>query len=115
VVNNSLDSEEHIVTHYLYEEDTYSLSPHKTQELKEEIISVFPNPTNSILYLKDHELLPNSFNIEWTDYTGKQLYQQQMTKQSNMRMDIGHLPKGLLIMRIHTADRIVSKKVMVVR
>ena len=89
-----------------------------TSTIEQEIaktIKVFPNPTNGMLYLEDNTYLPNSFTIEMTDYLGKQLFQQQLTKQKVMSIDLRSLPTGLLVVRIHTEDRIINKRILLVR
>jgi len=68
-------------------------------------ISIFPNPTNQLLFVKGM----NNFDVEIFDLSGVKVGQK--TKQ-NDKIDISCLPSGTYLVKLSDAEKVYSQKIM---
>jgi len=75
--------------------------------------SVYPNPTNNIVYIDFSIDAPSIELIELNDYTGKKIG-GIATQLSNgkVAVDLSALPQGLFLLTIHTVDGLVVKRIL---
>ena len=78
-------------------------------------LSLFPNPTTGMIYLKDNDYLSNTFQIVVKDYLGKSVYEQQVVRSAVMPIEIQGINAGLYLLNIYTDYGVASKKVLVIK
>ena len=77
--------------------------------VKNERISVFPNPTNGQLQITNYE--SQITNVEIFDLMGKNVFQlSTLNSQFSTQIDISHLPVGIYFVKIKTETGVVTKK-----
>jgi len=71
-------------------------------------ISVYPNPTDGLLYIKSNLMI---HNIEVIDMLGRQLLVEEFN-QTNVGIDLLKLDKGVYFVRILSGNKIETKKII---
>jgi len=86
----------------------YSKIQMLTKQLKDESISIFPNPTSSYIYLKGNPLqLINIFDAQ-----GRSVFKKQLNGSANQTINISGLNPGNYFIQCFTSDgNIVTKKI----
>ena len=80
---------------------------------KEELnnaIQIYPNPVSDKLYIKS--VLDDIKKIEMIDLTGKVIYTNKVIRKSET-IDLVGISTGLYLIRIYTADKVFTEKVVV--
>jgi hypothetical protein len=81
-------------------------------ETLENQISVYPNPTNSILYINIDERINSMIFISLTDISGKVIINNQKYS-NNESIDLSSLKAGIYFLNIYkNTDRIATKLIM---
>jgi hypothetical protein len=83
---------------------TVEICSGKTSEEITHSISVFPNPTGSILYVRSDTEITNPLRLEITDLTGRELKLYDMT-QNAMQLNLSELPAGIYLLKITGNDQ----------
>jgi hypothetical protein len=80
-------------------------------------ISIYPNPSTGIFeitFSDDQAAIP----VEITDLTGKVLLHRIWLSASGVfaeKLDLGHLPAGNYLLRIHSSNGLINRKLTLVR
>jgi len=83
-------------------------------EITENLIRVFPNPTNGILFVDNgNYLLMENYSLQITDLQGKELYNEVVRSQRN-EIDLKDFVKGIYLLNIRDGNGKlnVSKKIV---
>ena len=78
-------------------------------------MNVYPNPTNSELFINIDYPLSGKLIITLKDNEGKQVWQQEVEKNDSTdaeKIDLGKFPKGIYILEITQGDRKAVKKLI---
>lgn len=75
-------------------------------------ISIYPNPTNGIVYISSYIDKEVFKNVEITDIHGKTISYFQINKSANIQIDISNKPDGIYFLKIHTNDRFFYSKII---
>jgi hypothetical protein len=73
-------------------------------------VTIFPNPTNEQIQIE----IPVGFNISFIEIYTMQgnLAKSQRTENSQNKVDVGDLPDGIYIIRMHSDNGVVMKKMV---
>lgn len=71
-------------------------------------LKIYPNPTNGVVYLEMSNNL-SEYNVKLTDVQGRVVFNQL---QTNHRLDLTSLPKGMYYVEIVTNDTSIVKKIV---
>jgi len=63
-------------------------------------INIFPNPTNYELRITNYELQITNYELQITDITGKIVFTQKLQKETEYNIDISHLQSGIYFLKI---------------
>ena len=74
-------------------------------------VNVFPNPATTMLYIQTNHLQVN--HIDLSDVTGRVLYAESVSPQSNYKLDIQSLSKGVYNLKMQTTEGIVTKRIII--
>ena len=81
------------------------------KDLEKEEVSIYPNPCKDYFWLEmdryNGDVLVSVLNI-----TGRVVKQKQIQNVSRERFDMSDLPTGMYLIRIHTSDRNLVKKIL---
>lgn len=82
--------------------------------LLENTMTISPNPVKDILNISIGEGVSfgKELNITCFDLSGKLLMQDLVRSNENIEIDLGHLPKGMLLLRIQGDGNIITKKII---
>ncbi len=83
----------------------------KTYELNEDLISLYPNPTNSTFYIKNEN--QKSGRIKIFNLEGKEI--ENLILENNKETAIENLNAGIYFMEIKIDNTVIRKKVVVVK
>jgi len=89
------------------------LLPSLEEEMVPEMLEIFPNPVNNLLYYKLNSL--DSVPIEFAlfDATGNLLFKNSKISNTQFTMDLSYLPNGYYYLKASKSDRsYTSKKVL---
>ena len=75
---------------------------------KEEVISVFPNPSNGVFTVTGTVA---GSDLRVTDLAGKTLF-QKAADDGKTELDIGNLKEGIYLLKMRTNERIQTKKII---
>ena len=75
---------------------------------KEEVISVFPNPSNGVFTVTGTVA---GSDLRVTDLAGKTLF-QKAADDGKTELDIGNLKEGIYLLKLRTNERIQTKKII---
>lgn len=101
--------------------DTWSftvIGPQSIQELFDNTLSIYPNPSNGFLNLSFKTESNIDANVTVTDLVG-QIHQQEIVSfgqgQNTQKLDLQHLANGIYIVRISAGDAVVTRKINLFR
>lgn len=77
----------------------------------DEIISVYPNPTNGELFIKLNTYKEKPMRIQTTDLSGNILFELTNTS-AEQKINIAQLPTGIYLLRLITDEEIIIKKII---
>lgn len=77
----------------------------------EKVIKVFPNPTKQKLFVKLQNI-SGDVSFELKDLYGNVVTKDNFEANSNLTIDIGHLPKGIFILWIKTEEMEFLEKII---
>ena len=83
-----------------------------TEELLQGSISVYPNPSTEVVFVK----WPEAMAIEQVTLVaadGKAMGAWKMDRMTNLRVEIGHLPKGVYFLKMKNRDGVYLEKLIV--
>ena len=72
---------------------------------------IYPNPAENYIQIKYQNLLPSSFEI--SDVNAKKIYSKTVNNDSDLKVDISTLEKGLYFMSIELNSGIINLKFLV--
>lgn len=78
-------------------------------ELTENLLSIFPNPSNGIFQIN---ATGTGFTLEVTDLTGKVILRENV-KGNATQLNLGNQPKGLYLVKVISAGKTGFRKLMV--
>ncbi len=91
--------------------DLKTLAILATQSEENTIFKVFPNPTSEQLTISFIE--PISGNLSFVDLLGKTVFEQKMTKQKRVEINVSTFKKGIYLVLIKTNQELYSQKVII--
>ena len=83
-------------------------------EISENLIRVFPNPSNGVLFVDNgNYLIMEKYSIQITDLQGKDLYNEDVLSQRN-EINLNNFVKGIYLLNIRDGNGILnaSKKIL---
>lgn len=99
-----------------YATDTCNnLASKPTKEANEEIVEtpeailIYPNPSNGNFTISYSDSI--SYSIEIISFTGQKVFEKQNT--SDNAVSVSHLPKGIYMVKVTTAEKTVVKKLVI--
>lgn len=93
----------------------YTVSIEVNENIKEELLKIFPNPTNNLLSIVYEYNSENNSTIEITDITGKVIKSYTLYR-STSQASLEELSEGIYIVRLIVNNSLViTKKVILVR
>ena len=82
----------------------------RDNEISNDKICVYPNPTNGIFTIKNSfQLTINNFQFSITDITGNIIINYQLSI-NNSKIDISNLPKGIYLLKIFDTNKLFTIK-----
>ncbi|MDD4234586.1 MAG: choice-of-anchor J domain-containing protein [Bacteroidales bacterium] len=100
------------LTHAIFPEVCPNLS--SLEIPNDNIISVFPNPTNNLLYVDLGLLNANETDISIININGQIVETSSEKSQNTISIDLSNLAKGLYFLRLNTTEGIYTYKISVV-
>jgi hypothetical protein len=79
-------------------------------EIQASEIKVYPNPAREYLNISN---LNNLQHIDIQNLTGTSIWSTSFSGEENVIIPVSGLPKGLYFIRVQTADRVITKKVII--
>ncbi|NUM31654.1 MAG: thiol protease/hemagglutinin PrtT [Bacteroidetes bacterium] len=76
-----------------------------------DLVNVYPNPSNNFVYLSFKNAKPVTEHFTIEDITGKSIQYKFDAAQSQIKIDIADLNKGIYFLKIETDRGIVCKKI----
>ena len=81
------------------------------ENLKEEEISIYPNPTSNYFYIfANNDFITYEINI--IDISGKIIYKSELSKKTTM-IYVNNYPAGIYFVNIITDTNIISKQLII--
>ena len=74
--------------------------------------SVYPNPTTSTINIQSLDFQTDDVTIEIHDIAGRILFSQQSEHSDNLLIDLSSFPTGLYLMKISSAKKIYTYKIV---
>lgn len=86
----------------------------KTNDILPESLSIYPNPTNSLLNIElPYELGSESIELELQSVDGRINYKESIANSSVISISIDHLPEGIYILKIsNDSNYLISDKIV---
>ena len=86
-------------------------------QLKSDDIKVYPNPTNTNITVEWNSMDEENGMIQLTDINGRLVKEVSFSHEPNMRkkISVAELENGLYFLRLQLGNRVMNKKIMVVR
>ncbi len=75
------------------------------------LFNLYPNPTNEKLTIMFIE--PISGNLSFVDLTGRTIFEQNLTKQKSIELNVSKFKRGIYIVVVKTNQEIYSQKVII--
>ncbi|MES2517289.1 MAG: T9SS type A sorting domain-containing protein [Bacteroidota bacterium] len=91
--------------------DLKTLAILSNQNEENSIFNVFPNPANEKMTISFAE--PISGNLSFTDLSGKIVFEQKITKQKIVEMNVATFKKGFYLVLVNTNQELYSQKVII--
>ncbi|MBV6460268.1 MAG: hypothetical protein HJHJAOHD_00376 [Flavobacteriales bacterium] len=83
-----------------------------TENNKERLVSVYPNPSNDIVNISFTESTNNTLQIQLFDVTGKEVYNKVILKNTKtIELDFSHIQKGLYSLRLVSSEFSKTEKI----
>jgi hypothetical protein len=86
-----------------------NISASQARPVAEELISVYPNPASDKLFIRAGAILPDF--IEIADMKGRIWRQKPWSEE----MDVEGIPAGTYLVRIFVRDRLVIRRIFILR
>lgn len=80
-----------------------------------ELVKVYPNPAKDYLVIQFETDIQSSATIEIFDIWGKSIMVSNTQPATDVRLDIGHLPRGTYFYRISTGTLLQTGKIIIAR
>jgi len=87
-------------------------------KIKENYLSIFPNPTNGIFNIQLEATSKNNYNITVLDLTGKIVHQNEMLFEKGQHfrsLDLSHLKDGIYILLVKNKYEVHQQKIQIIR
>jgi uncharacterized repeat protein (TIGR01451 family) len=81
--------------------------PTTVPELHQELLGLYPNPVDDVLWLRADATLRGQVRMEVLDLSGREVLEQLLATSSGP-VDVSTLPSGLYQVRSHTAGRLLT-------
>ena len=75
------------------------------------LFKLYPNPTNEKLTILFTQ--PASGNISFIDLSGKSIFEQNLTKQKSVEINVSSFKKGIYLVLVKTNQELYSQKVII--
>lgn len=75
-------------------------------------LSVFPNPTQSVVYVDLRDAFTGPCTVELMTLQGRTIYKKEIMTGAPMEIGLGEQPDGIYLVRVTSGDRITSRKVV---
>ncbi len=82
------------------------------ENLSENFISVYPNPSNGIFQLTVDNMQSAEVELEIYNVSGEKIYTASNIQQQN-QIDLSAISKGLYIIKVYAGSRIYYQKIVV--
>jgi hypothetical protein len=89
--------------------ETWTSSTQITQQIKDNNISIFPNPAKNYIQIQTNGLDIEKYNI--IDINGKTIKQINSANNNNI-IDISNLPNGVYILNIVTENTVINNRII---
>lgn len=76
-------------------------------------IFIYPNPSNGKFIVKEDEAQMTNHKLEIYNVFGEKIYSTLISSQSNNNVDISSQPKGIYFVKVQSADKVYTEKVVV--
>ena len=83
------------------------LNPTKVEETNDVLLSVYPNPTNGIVYFEEQLK-----NVKVFDLTGRKVFEQSLAEQS---INLSNLTVGTYIITAYVGNENIITKIVIAR
>ena len=91
--------------------DLKTLAILSNQVEEDYLFKLYPNPTSDKLNISFNQ--PISGNLEMLDLTGRIIFEQNLTKQKSIELNISKFKRGIYIVVVKTNQEIYSQKVII--
>ncbi len=91
---------------------SFSLTTPIEDEWRYGQILLFPNPTYDQVYLEFEDGMTQTGNISVFDLTGRELLTLPMQQTKRTAIRLGHLPKGLYLIRINIREQSLTQRIL---
>lgn len=88
----------------------YSTATEIDDALEVNAINLFPNPTTGVVNIQFKSILSGTVNII---STSGQVVESHMIRESSMKLNLFHLPKGIYLVQIVSGESTYTTKVMI--
>lgn len=80
--------------------------------LNESFISIFPNPTNGQLFIRNSRFGRSDCNVKVFDVLGESIYESELNTEKTT-IDLSEKPKGVYVVKLYCDNESITKKVIV--
>jgi hypothetical protein len=80
-----------------------------TLETTATVFTLYPNPAREFITLID---VPPFSSLSITDLSGRLVYQEEIAVETNIRINTGHLPQGVYLVRIIKEGILSTRKLI---
>ena len=79
------------------------------------VAAIYPNPSSGIFQIQLNNHTISDFRISVFDLKGKQLYFERNNETQSRSIDLGHLPKGIYLLKLDGDDFSVSGRLVLLK
>jgi predicted secreted protein len=76
-------------------------------------VHVYPNPTSDFVYVTSNVSSGDVYSVSLQDLTGKIILQSNLNADSNFKLDVSHLSKGIYFLNIGNESNMKVEKIIV--
>ncbi len=82
--------------------------------LHQNIISIYPNPSNNHIILEIDDLENNRINIEILNSSGQvQFSKQKINNKKNLLVDVSKFARGIYFVKVHFDEQVIIKRFII--
>src|SRR5690606_35136251 len=83
-----------------YTDTVNFISTFSVEELENAGISVYPNPTNSVVNISFKDKISEQVKVELFNVTGQKILVRELNDASNLQISVEHLPSGVYFINV---------------